>query len=637
MPALDESRFHEIRATGDLPSPTGVALALLQLTQREDVQIDEIAQVLKADPALSGRLLKFANSPYLGSRRPVVSIVDALLVVGLNVVRQLVLGLSVLSKYRSGRCHRFDYQGFWSRSLATGVAAQVLCAHGRVFPAEEAFTCGLLSGVGQLALATVYPQEYDALIAAAPEAAGQELLGLEQQRFLIDHLELTKAMLQEWGLPGLHVDAVGDLYCSAELGFSGKRSAVLARSLSLGHQLAQVCCGDPGHRAALAPALVETADNLGIGAEDLGSLFDEIAGRWRDWSHILELPASDAPNFADLLDQARQEDKRAPLPLGRDTESGLRIVVADDDETTLQLLDRHLQESGHHVILAREGRDALRLAMENHPQLIIADWQLPGLDGIGICKALRETKIGRRLYIIILAGQDEEDGLVAAFEAGADDYVVKPVHPHLLAARLRAAQRVIRLQREVDRERDENRQYLADLAIANRRLEKAALTDSLTELPNRRYAIRRLEQECAAAQRTGAQLACMIVDIDHFKQINDCHGHSVGDQVLREVAVVLRNAARTDDEVCRIGGEEFLIICANADHRSAQKTAERLREAVEQHQPSLPACDSSLSISIGIAVFPDSSSDPVSLMKAADMAVYSAKREGRNRVCMSAA
>ena len=147
MEAINQNRFKELKATGQLPSPKGVALALLNLMQQDDVTIQDIAHVVQTDPALSGRLIKFSNSLHFNTRRPIVSVSEAVMVIGLPMVRQLVLGFSVLSDHRNGKCNAFNYQEFWSSSLATAIANQALSAQAKT-SSEETFTCGLLSGIG---------------------------------------------------------------------------------------------------------------------------------------------------------------------------------------------------------------------------------------------------------------------------------------------------------------------------------------------------------------------------------------------------------------------------------------------------------------------------------------------------------
>jgi diguanylate cyclase (GGDEF)-like protein len=227
--------------------------------------------------------------------------------------------------------------------------------------------------------------------------------------------------------------------------------------------------------------------------------------------------------------------------------------------------------------------------------------------------------------------------LIEAFDAGADDYVRKPVSPKVLVARLRAAQRVLELHDELERDREQMRRFAADLAIENRRYQQAALTDPLTGFPNRRYVVDRLEQEWASAKRTARPFACLLVDIDHFKRVNDTHGHDVGDVVLKHTAQVLRDTARVHDVISRLGGEEFLVLCPDTGAKGAQACAERLRAAVEAASISVGSISCSVTISIGVAVWNKETASSEALVKAADVAVYAAKEGGRNQACYAGA
>ncbi len=623
---MQPERFHELKATGNLPSPTGVALALLELTNRDDATVADVARLLASDPALAGRVLKFANSPLSGRSRPVVSLPEALLLVGLHVVRQLVLGLSVVSAHRSGRCDGFDYDRYWSAALATAVAAQALARRDRAFPPDEVFTCGLLAGVGRLALATVHPSDYANALATAGNGPVTALLAAERQRFYIDHVELGVAMLAEWGVPALHRSGVAAQYDPGHAG-TDPRASALAGCLAEARRFAAVLTAAEDRREhALAQLLEESPPGLDLDA--LRTLLTEITAQWREWSRNLELP---------LPATASPGDGESDDPAHGTARNGVRVLVVDDDEAPVVLLRALLGAAGYVVRGASGGREALKLAMEWQPHIVVSDWLMPDLDGLDLCRALRNTREGQGMYIVIVTAHGGEEVHVAAFDAGADDYMQKPIVPRVLAARLRAATRVIRLQDEVAHEHEEIRRYLAEIAVANRRLEQAALTDPLTQLPNRRHAMQRLRQVWAASRRAGDSYACMLIDVDHFKQINDTWGHAMGDQVLCEVAALLRSTARTDDEVCRIGGEEFLVICANSDAQSARATAERLREAVAKRGFLIGAETLRLNVSIGVASHPAELSEPDCIMAAADDAVYRAKRAGRNRVCESLA
>jgi len=293
-----------------------------------------------------------------------------------------------------------------------------------------------------------------------------------------------------------------------------------------------------------------------------------------------------------------------------------------------------LGSAGYHVFTAADGKSGLHAAMECRPHLIVTDWLMPEMDGLQFCRALRNTTIGRGVYMLLLTGVEEEASLLEAYEAGIDDYVVKPVNPKVLLARLKAGQRVVSLQTEVESDREEIRRFAAELAMTNRRLQEAALLDSLTGIPNRRYAMDRIQQEWSAAERNSRRLACMLIDVDNFKRINDTYGHDVGDLVLKRVSDVLKQTSRTQDVICRIGGEEFLVVCPDTDAAAAAQCAERLRIAANSMRIPVGNVALQITISVGVAAMDVAMNGPESMIKAADQAVYAAKEAGRNRTCV---
>jgi diguanylate cyclase (GGDEF)-like protein len=632
MKILTPERFEELKATGQLPSPKGVALAIIDLTRREDVALPEVARVVQSDPALAGRILKFANSAHAGLRRPIASVSDALVVLGLPAVRHIALGLSVLSSHRRGHCKGFDYSAFWSSSLATAIATQQLSGQSKT-PPEETFVCGLLSGVGSLALATLFPEEYAQILERAANDP-EELRRLEQERFATDHRELTAALLLDWGLPKIFVAAVYHHHAPEEGEFQeGSRDFFLTHSLHLAANLAKTCLAGEKDRHALLPKLYFIATRLGINADGLATLSDRVVAEWQGWGRILDVPTRSLPPFADMADALPQPP--AEKSGGTDPSGALRILAVDDSPTALRFMQSVLAAEGHTVYTATNGKEALEKALEFNPQIIVTDWVMPEMDGLSLCKSMRATKAGQRVYIIILTGLGEEARLVEAFEAGADDYMVKPLNERVLKAHLRAGQRVILLQEEIERDREEIRRYAAELAITNRRLQEAALTDPLTGLPNRRHGLDRLEQEWAAAKRNIRPLSCMLLDIDRFKQINDSRGHDVGDAVLRQAARLLKSSARAQDMVCRLGGEEFLMICPDTPAASAAQAAERIRRRFESAPVEVDGLSFRITISIGVAARHSAMPHFDSLLKAADRALYAAKDQGRNRVVLA--
>jgi HD-like signal output (HDOD) protein len=233
------------------------ALRLIELTRRDDVSIDELARAMQADPALSGRLVRFASPALDSPRRPVASVADAIRRIGINSVRQLVLGFSVLDNNRTGSCRSFDYPRFWSRSLATAIAAHALCLRVRIASADEAFACGLLSGVGSLALAALYPGEYSAVLDSLRDAVPGQRAAVEHREFNVDHGELGATLLEDWKLPRLSINAI--LYHEnpdAAKAAVGSRENGLVQVLALAAGLGDYCVASDAARKAAAPALV---------------------------------------------------------------------------------------------------------------------------------------------------------------------------------------------------------------------------------------------------------------------------------------------------------------------------------------------------------------------------------------------
>jgi len=289
---------------------------------------------------------------------------------------------------------------------------------------------------------------------------------------------------------------------------------------------------------------------------------------------------------------------------------------------------------GHNVHTATNGQEALALAVQVMPQIVVTDWLMPVMDGIELCRALRATDWGQTMYIIMVTGVESDDDVNNAFESGVDDYVAKPINLRALRARMRAAWHYVKLLESWEQDRAQLKQFAADLAISHRSLEHAALTDLLTDLPNRRSGMQSLTQAWKASDRSGQPLSVLLIDIDHFKRINDSHGHAIGDVMLKEVGKVIQSSARKDDRVCRLGGEEFLVICGNADLAAAYLAAERLRKMVLALSIQVGESALRTSVSVGVASKESGTVDEDALVNAADQALYGAKKAGRDRTCV---
>ena len=480
---ISHSKFEEIKAGGHLPSPKGVALQVIQLTHKDDVTNQEIAHAIKSDPALSGRIIKVANSHVAYQTRPVVSVVDAVAVLGLSSVRQLALGLSLMDGNRDGACKQFDYQRFWARSLLTAITAQNLVLHSGIGSAEEVFILGLLGQTGALALATAYPQKYGHVldrnsrdaVAANPDS---DLAGLENAEFGFDHNQLTRAMVTDWGMPRVFQEIALHHEEPGQSGFAeGGRDWRLLNVLHIADYFSRVCFAREQHRRKMVSKLILIATRMGVELDALAKLGDKSVGEWREWCKLCGIRPVEMPPFASLLeavpltpDMLDMEDK---LPVGKATVYNLRILLVEDDRAVLLLLKTLLENAGHTVATARNGVEALSLIEKSMPQLIITDWIMPGMDGIEFCKAVRQNPAWRNIYVFIMTSQESTDRLVEAFEAGANDYMTKPINPKVLGARLRAGQRVVQLQEEMEFDRQQLHKFADELAAFNHRLRKS--------------------------------------------------------------------------------------------------------------------------------------------------------------------
>jgi len=300
----------------------------------------------------------------------------------------------------------------------------------------------------------------------------------------------------------------------------------------------------------------------------------------------------------------------------------MRVLIADDDEIYRGLLCSTLPRWGYQVLAVSDGEQALAsLAADSAPTLAILDWMMPGLSGPEVCKRLRAVPGPRYTYILLLTARAKMEEVVEGLEAGADDYLTKPFEASELRARLRTAARILELQER--------------LLESRRELEVLATHDPLTQLWNRRAILERLSREWARSLRENKSVAVLLADVDRFKEVNDRHGHLVGDLVLCEVARRMTAALRPYDLLGRFGGEEFLVALSTDAPESVGRVAERLREAIAASPFSAEGLEFPLSVSIGMAVAPaEPAASPELLIHSADRALYRAKGEGRNRVCI---
>ena len=307
----------------------------------------------------------------------------------------------------------------------------------------------------------------------------------------------------------------------------------------------------------------------------------------------------------------------------------MRILIAEDDAVSRTILRRAVEKFGHECLAAENGERAWEMFRENPGvDAIISDWMMPGIDGLELCRKVRGEERDGYTYFIFLTSLGDRDHLLMGLEAGADDYISKPLDRGELQVRLISARRVTELHRRLAFQNGE-------LERLNRRLFDQSREDPLTHLGNRLRLREELEALRGRVERYGHNYSAVLCDVDYFKLYNDHYGHLAGDEVLQKVAEVIAGQGRSGDTAYRYGGEEFLIVLPEQTLQAAASTADNLRKTIERlqipHEANTPT--KTVTISAGVAAL--SKGNPKSaneLLEQADAALYEAKEAGRNRV-----
>ena len=299
-----------------------------------------------------------------------------------------------------------------------------------------------------------------------------------------------------------------------------------------------------------------------------------------------------------------------------------RILIVDDNALIRSEIKAVLMKDGSfsHFMEAADGLTAFKTIMETPPDLVLCDLVMPGFDGLKFLGLKASRKELEQIPVIILTAEDDLDRKAEILERGAQDYVTKPFHEKELLARVRIHTKLKLLQDE--------------LREKNVLLETLSVTDVLTGLANRRRLMTRLEEEVARARRYRTPLSVVMIDIDHFKQVNDVHGHAMGDVVLRNIGAMLKSSVRTTDLAARYGGEEFTLVLPHTDIPAALQVAENLRERFAELEHRLDGVTVKKTVSMGVTARDGQGEMPSAedLLKHADEALYRAKQGGRNRV-----
>ena len=303
-------------------------------------------------------------------------------------------------------------------------------------------------------------------------------------------------------------------------------------------------------------------------------------------------------------------------------ETSPAILLAEDDPVTRMLMTRFLKNAGYEVDAVANGSEALDKMTKRYYPMLVTDWEMPEMDGIALCKAVRNMQLDGYVYALLLTARDAKEHIIMGLEAGADDYLVKPVHEPELIARLNAGRRILALEHS--------------LRVANQRNRILSITDALTGAYNRRYLMEQLPREVERCRRYAYPLSVLMCDLDNFKQINDQRGHAAGDDVLQQFAARAQKSIRPySDWIARYGGEEFLIVLPETAHADGLFVAEKIRNLVAEAPFTTRAGDAAVTSSFGVASTgpqgPDLSLKVETLIRAADECLYKSKAEGRNR------
>lgn len=602
---------------GGYPSPSRSTLALTELLQQDNAGIADAAKLIRVDPILTAKIIKIANSAIYGKYRRIMGIEEALMRIGLKMVVPLALGLTLASKTFSTPPN-FDLRRFWAGSLLRAIAMHALAARTDEWPAADVFTIGLLCEIGSLFMACSAPAETAALASQnLPVAA---LLDQEKALFGFDHRQLSAALLRHWRVPENIVLALESQRNIADATSSAERTGRLRTLRAIiedGRNIASwVLTGAPAQSMTL---LQSAARSWWFPDAQFERIISEITAEWEEIADIFDQTIS--PDLVQKLEALRETlitGRLNPQP----SVPGPILLVANQTRD-LNLLQQTLKPEGYNIIRADSADDAIILLYQQAPCIIILDWDMPGITGAELCVRWRR-EFGPRIYLLVLADTHHGDCTAEAIEAGANDIISKPPSDNILVAKLAIAAQMVTFMAGLENS-------CTDLTHQNHSLQALASKDVLTGLANRRGAQEFLSENWRHAIRHQHPLSCIMLDIDYFKQVNDEHGHDVGDRVLRALGGLLLKNSRSGDLIARVGGEEFLILCPQSDELKASLYAERLCQEAAQMQGDFPL----ITLSAGVAQMQPDMDNPDALLRAADQALLLAKRRGRSQIIIA--
>ncbi len=652
-PIYAEKARKIIDEISELASLPNVAVTVIQKTLKQDCDFNQIADIIETDPALTKKVLRVANSPFYGRPTKISTIKNAIVVLGLNTLKSIVLTISVMDSFKRRKAtNGLDRDRFWSHSLACAITARLLCEKvGKTDP-DEAFMAGILHDVGVLIYDQYLPSCYSEALNRAV-TTGERLQNVERELFGLTHGEMGRKIMEKWQLPDTLARAVEMHHDDFSKGSFGGGAFVMGGLL----QVADCLCEQRGYCYIEQPTDIplELLQSLGLEFQDLAPIKQRLPREVAHLSANLSIKITDLANnesppeeetLLARMEQANAELGRITLELNKALAEITFIHQISQEITTAPSYPAMFERAGQRMRLAFNCTLTACYLQGRPPELFISSPQTPGEDIVRfVIHACREAaqKNGSNIDIgsprircfIGTAGSAAELKLPVNHQP---EWIWEPlvVDTRFIGVILALDLGKTDLQNSVGRTFNTVATHLA-MGVQKSRLDQVtrwlSITDDLTRLPNHRHLRKRFSEEMARAQRYNKDLSVMLLDIDHFKKINDTHGHQRGDQVLRELSARIRSLVRQIDIAGRYGGEEFMVITPETGAEGAFTLAERIRDVIGcrpfGENPAVP-----VTISAGVAsLAPGGSYSQEEMIKHADQALYHAKRIGRNRVC----
>ncbi|WP_151671928.1 GGDEF domain-containing protein [Nitrincola schmidtii] len=607
-----------------LPMPSGVALAIMQACEDENTTLQQIAKLVQMDPSLSGNILKLANSAVTG-RRPVASVPEAIVRVGMQTVAQLAVAFSLIGNDTISNCPAFDHQKYWTRCLLMAVLSRNLAKTTQIAPPDDIFACGLLGRIGILGLATVYPEAYSDVL-SKPEL---EQTLVEKELFGICHNELSRAMMIDFCVPAALANPTRYYEEPKQSGFElQSRPYKISLVLHLAYRLSEVAISVDGKISTDNSIIQNICTELKIEEQTIDLIFNNSRDEWIEWSEIFQLKADGIKDYQYLKVEGDDQTTFSEINTNLNTDLLKPIIVMDDNlHAVFKTL---LNQLGINYVYCKKISSAVQLAINGEVNTFFISQHDHKL-----MELLRGAKQCDVSYVFFVLDKQDAELEAKAYLAGADDVITVNILSRDLEARLQPAVRMIKRYEQWRNDQTELRRIARELSLSHRQQQLLALTDQLTELPNRRAAMDELEKVWKLTHRKKMPCSLLIIDIDHFKTINDNFGHDVGDEVLKTVADILKKNTRGEDTIARIGGEEFLLISPDMLIREALIRAERLRKTIEKSTINTEGHTINLTISTGISRTENAMRNKEDLIISADKALYAAKKNGRNCIALN--